>query len=162
MVTRNRRRETEWFSIEQGFVNLAASAQASVPLFNATQVGARFIKGTTITRQIINIWMKPDTVGEFISGFWGIVIMNADAVAAGGFPEADDMSDRPDWMVRGQLQGIMSGLSDSAQWSRTELDLRSQRIMRSEEDDLRFIIDNFSATTAFDFSIFIRTLVKWA
>ncbi len=86
--------------------------------------------------------------------------MNADARAAGAFPDADDMSDRPGWMVRGRLQNIMLNVQDSSQWTRLHLDLRGQRRLRSEEDELQLILDSSAGFTV-EWSPFIRVLVKW-
>ena len=87
--------------------------------------------------------------------------MNADARAAGAFPEADDVSDRAGWMVRGVLRGKNSDLSDSSQTVHRSLDIRSQRVMRNEEDELQLVLDAFTPN-ALEWAADIRVLVKWA
>ena len=159
MVVRNRR-GTEWFTSDQAFAGLAAGAQANVALFSAGLIGARFVKGTTITRIVMDITMQAQAVAQQANLLFGIVRMNADAVIAGGFPDPNDVSDRAGWMVRGKLQTIQDSLSDSSQWDRRRYDIRSQRIMRAEEDELQIIAD--ATGFACNWSFYIRVLVKWA
>lgn len=156
-----RRRETEWFGLDRTtFQALAGLAQTNETLFSATLAGARFVKGTTITRMLIDIAIRADNVAQTVQLAWGITTMNADARAAGAFPEADDPSDRAGWMVRGRLITIQASLSDASQWHRKTLDIRSQRILRNEEEELQLILDNQSATDL-NFSVYVRVLVKW-
>jgi len=165
MVNRSRgtqvkRRETEWFTTNQGFLPIVAGAQANLTLFSASLIGARFVKGTTITRMIIDVIARNDAVAQTSILHWGIVPVNADARAAGAFPDADDMSDRAGWLMRGRLVFNSNAVSDSSQWAQRHYDLRSQRVLRNEEEELQFIIDSTSSFTA-DWSAYIRVLVKW-
>ncbi len=57
------RRETEWFTTQQGFLGLTADTQDNLTLFNAAQIGARFMKGTTITRMIVDLTIRSPSVG---------------------------------------------------------------------------------------------------
>ncbi len=164
MVTRSReRRPTEWFTTDKIFTTVTDGSQDTTTLLSAGQIGARFIKGTTITRMVIDFVMKPGSVAQDVFMYYGIVVMNGDAVVAGGFPEADDVSDRAGWMIRGRLITKADSVSDGAQFARRNLDIRSQRILRSEEDELQLIVDNKSAGGfTLTYSAYIRVLVKWA
>jgi len=159
MVNRSRRVK-EWFSTQQAFQDLADGGQTNLTLFSAALVGPRFIKGATVTRMLIDIALRADSVAQTARLFWGIVPMNADARAAGAFPDADDMSDRPGWMIRGQLTTIQASLSDSTQWDRRFLDIRSQRVLRNEEEELQLIVDNLSGGAVVgEWAAFIRVLM---
>ncbi len=162
MVNTPNRRPTEWFTTSRLFTLLADGAQTNETLLSAAGIGARFIKGTTITRMIIDLRLKPATIAQQTSLFWGIVVMNSDARAAGAFPDTDDVSDRPDWMIRGRMQSISENLSKLSNQDHRVIDLKSQRVLHSEEDELQLIFDNTSEGFAIFFSLFIRVLVKWA
>lgn len=155
------RRETEWFTLQRGYTALAAGGQTNETLINATSIGARFIKGTTITRMLLDFRMKPDSVAQQCNAFAGIVVMNADARAAGAFPEADDVSDRAGWLWRARFAPMASSLSDGSQFEVRHLDIRSQRKLRTEEDELQLVIDNGDSFIV-NWSVYIRVLVKWA
>jgi len=158
-VRANSRRPMEWYSTVTGFAVLAAGAQSNTLLYNAVGQGTRNIKGATITRVIVDLLVKNDTVAQNNELFWGIVIVNADARAAGAFPDPNDMSDRAGWMYRGRILTNASSLTDRAQWAQKQLDLRSQRLLRTEEDELHIIWNNTGATIL-QFAIFARVLVK--
>lgn len=158
MVSRGRR-ETEWFSQFVPWTALAGDAQTNQTLYNAVTHGLRFIKGATVTRIILDMYLRAVVVSEDTQLFFGILVMNADARAAGAFPEADDMTDRPDWMIRGVLQNRFTVAITTQLSTLKEYDLRAQRVLRSEEDELQLILDNGNAN-ALSFSLFIRVLMK--
>ena len=155
-----RRRETEWYSSILGFTNVNNGAQTANRLYSTTSTPISRIKGSTITRIIIKMIMHPSVITAIHEMHWGIVIVNEDAIAAGAYPDADDISDRADWLARGWLCGRSANLSDGSQDDRVELDLRSQRIMRAEEDALMLVIDNSNNGNAVSYAYFIRCLVK--
>ena len=160
MVTRNRR-PFEWYSSRQGaFVTLASGAQTNLLLYNAISLGVRNIKGATITRIIGQLKLRADSLAQNVDLHYGIVVVNADARAAGAFPDPDDLSDRPDWMVRGLLQTVQASLSDSTQWDVAKFDLRAQRILRSEEDELHLILTAGATGFILEWSAFFRVLVR--
>ena len=160
MVNRNRR-ETEWYSLDRTFATLGSGVQSNELLFGTASVASQQIKGTTITRMLIDMYLKADSVAQLVNLYWGIVVLNRDAVVAGAFPEADDVSDRAGWMVRGKLNTIQDSLSDSSQWARRTLDIRSQRLMRNEEDELQLVVDASSSGFILQWAAYIRVLVKW-
>ena len=158
MADRNSR-PLEWYDSRQASTTLLAGAQANLTLYNAVSHGPRNLKGATITRLIIDFALSASSVGQRSEVFWGIVLMNADARAAGAFPDADDFTDRADWMVRVRSEVSQLDLTDSSQWDRRRLDLKSQRIIHSEEDELQFIIDSVSAFSCI-WTLFVRALVR--
>jgi len=161
MMTQRNRRETEWFTLQRAFADLAPDGQTNETLFNAISIGGRFIKGTTITRMIIDMTFRNQTAAQDNIATWGILVMNADARAAGAFPEADDVSDRAGWMIRAQELFNAVAVASSSDWKRTFVDLKSQRLLRTEEDELQLIIDNRSGSFTFAWAAYIRVLVKW-
>ena len=164
MVQRARapRRATEWFTTEQNtFIDLAAGAQVGLALFSAVSAGARFIKGTTVTRMIIAIDMRPNVTAQDNYCSWGITTVNQDAATANAYPEADDTSDRAGWMVRGNEYVGANSLFDGAQFAKVRLDIRSQRVLRDEEQTLQLILDN-NGNNVVEWRAYIRCLMKWA
>ncbi len=154
------KRQFEWFTTRNNGQTLASDAQGGFGLYNAGAVGARFIKGATVTRMLIDLRLRAESVAQLVEVAYGIVVMNSDAVAAGGFPDADDLSDRADWLVRGRLQTIQASLSDSSQWDRVRLDIRTQRILRSEEDEVRMVFDANSSGFTLVIDAYVRLLMR--
>ncbi len=158
-MARGDRRPFEWYSAFIDFADLAAGSQTNMLMYNAVTHGTRNIKGATITRMLMELVVRSNSVAQDNILFWGIVIVNSDARAAAAFPEPRDVSDRPDWLARGRMQNKQSDLSDSSQWTTKTLDLRTQRIIRAEEDELHLIIDN-DGSLIFEWSAYVRTLVR--
>ena len=160
-MTTRASRPMQWYTGQQGFQTIADGAADNFTLYNAVSHGPRNIKGATITRMIIDLTIRADSVAQIVTGMWGILVMNADARAAGVFPDPADVTDRAGWMIRGRGETIQSDLSDASQWDRRQLDIRSQRVLRTEEDELQFIIDNISGGgRIIQYGIFIRVLVR--
>ena len=161
MVSNVRRRGMQWvdsFSSESNTLSVA-TLQTNLLLFNDTTFGGRHVKGATATRLLVDITLKADSVAQYVTMIWGITMVNADARAAGHFPDPNDIADRAAWMVRTRMMTIQASLSDSSQWERLRLDLRAQRVFRSEEDELHLIINNAGSFTL-DWSAHVRTLIK--
>ncbi len=156
-----KRREMEWFTGKTGFAGLTTASLTNFTLFNAISVGARFIKGTTITRILMDLTFRSPSVAQNNEASYGVLIMNADARAAGAFPNPDDVSDRAGWMFRGRGQNITSSVSDGSQWTRLTHDNRSQRVLRTEEDELQFVIETPATGFTIEWSLYVRVLVKW-
>ena len=145
------RRPMEWFNTSRSFTSLAASTQVSTTLFSAAAQGTRSVLGATVTRELLDIYVQAESVAQLVEMYYGLAILSQDAVLASGLPDPDSETDRADWLTRGRIMTIQASLSDSSQWGRVHLDLRSQRILRSEEDQVELIFNN---TTAF--------ILKWA
>ena len=129
-------------------------------LVNETELGVREVKGATVTRMLLDIRLEASSLAQQVQCHWGIVIVNADARAAGAFPDADDLGDRADWLVRGHLRTVQDSLSDASQWDRVKADLRAQRVLRSEESELHLIMDAGSDGFTMVWSAYIRVLMK--
>ncbi len=159
MTTRNRR-VLQWFTSNQNNTALLSDTQQNLLLYNAIVQGPRFIKGATVTRILLDLVIEADSVAQRNTMFWGIAVVNADARAAGAFPEADDVSDRAGWLGRGKLEVEQASLADSSQWGRTKLDLRSQRVLRNEEEELHLIIDAAATGFTLNWSAYVRVLMR--
>ena len=151
----------EWYSTATSFATIASGAQTNLLLYNSTFMTSAPTRGVTITRMILDMRFRADSINQLPELFWGVTIINADARAAGAFPDADDMADKTDWMVRGRLMTIQSDLGDSSQWDRSQYDLRSQRIFRSSTDELHLILDASGSGVTGQWACFARVLVKF-
>ena len=153
-------RPMQWFTRTSAFATLASAAQVNFILYNNLSLDNAATKGATVTRMVIDLIFKSDAVAQLNQVHWGIVLVNGDASAAGAFPDPGGDSDRAGWLVRGNDYVIQDSLSDSSQWTRVKLDLRSQRVLRSEADGLELILQ--AAVTGFtvQWAAFIRTLMK--
>ena len=156
-----RPREKQWFSSNTNFVGLATNTQTEIQLFGASIHGARQIKGATLLRSIIDLRIQAQAVAQTVQLFWGLGIYTADARVAGGLSDPEDTSDRPNYVVRGKLTTIQSSLSDSSQWDRKELDIRTGRTLRSEEEELLMVLKNSAGPGGFalNFYMFGRFLM---
>ena len=151
-----RRRRTQWYETIFSSTVLGADAQAGHDLLSNMATGQR--QGATVTRMIIDIHMYPTALTTQQGLFYGIAIMGAEALAAGAFPEAD-VPEETDWLVHGHLTMKSANLSDGTQSDRARLDIRSQRIMRAQQDRLILVYDNETGTPV-DRSHFIRVLMR--
>ena len=152
-------RPMQWYDRFTAFANLTAGAITNHNLYTASIHGVRNIRGATLTRMIFEMHLRSDAVAQENNVNWGILIMNADARAAGAFPDPDDESDRAGWIVRGRLFSMQSDLSDYSQWTHRELDLRAQRIFRDEESELQLILKNNGSFVA-EWAIYLRMLIR--
>ena len=153
------RRQTQWFTREQ--INSAVGSGVSDNLtLTSAGVHNTFRQGMTVTRMIIDLVLAADTLAQRNRFYWGICVVNAAARAGGAMPDPSDVTERPSWLVRGRMEVIQNSLSDASQWTRTLLDLRSQRVLRSEDDELQLLIKNGATGFGAEWSAFIRVLVK--
>ena len=159
MVTRNNR-VFQWYSKELRAQTLAAGAATNLPLFSVADVTATAIKGATVTRTLMYLRLSGASIAETNLLYWGLVLVNADAAVAGAFPDPQDLSDRPGWIGRGRLENNMSlSINDSSQWTVLNLDLRSQRILHTEETEYHLVLDNDFIFIGI-ISAFVRTLMR--
>jgi len=152
------RRTLKWVNVESDFTALAAGSQTNLLLFNEAVFGALTVKGMTVTRLLFDLKIRSDSLAQLNQLHYGIAIVNADARAAGAFPDANDMADRANWLVRGKLENQMTA-QDTSQWTTMERDLRAQRVFRNEEEELHLIIRN-STSNVLSWSTFTRILMK--
>ena len=100
MVTRGKR-QLQWYTSFAPFASLAPSGQTSLNLYSTQVITASQIKGFTITRTLVDLRLKADSVVQQVTLAWGLVLINADAASAAVFPDPVDNSDRPGWLARG-------------------------------------------------------------
>ncbi len=154
-----RAREKQWFTSRNDLTSVASAARDDIQLYNATTVGAREIKGATVLRAILEIELRATAVAQEVGLFWGLVIVNEVARIGNQLPDPRDTADRADWMIRGNLRTIQSSLSDSSQWDRRRYDVRSGRMLRSEEDGVLVVFRATASTFTLEFSSFMRVLM---
>ena len=153
-------RQTEWYEDFRDFTPLVQGTSDVVRIRAAVDEGAANLKGSTVTRLIGWVAVVPTVLASVSSCAWGIIVGNSDARVVGALPNPEDISDRADWMVRDRMLVNSNSLSDSSQWARRSFDLRAQRVMRSEEDELCFVI-HASATNnnTMNYAVYIRALL---
>jgi len=152
-------RPVQWVSSQFSFSNFVAGATTNLLLYNSLSLGFAAVKGATVTRTILKLWVASQALAQLNELAWGITQVNADARAASAFPDPDDMSDRAGWMIRGWELNQMSDLSNSNQWTTVNMDLRGQRVLRNEQDELHLIVHN-SGSFGLVWSAFVRVLMK--
>ena len=160
-MTTKVRRAFDWYETFSTFFTLAPALQTNIRIRTAFDQGAANLKGSTVTRLIGWIVLAPTVQASLVELAYGVIIVNVDARIAGALPDADDPTDRADWMLRGRMISNMSSLSDSSQWDRNRIDNRAQRIMRSEEDELVLILNASSANNNnLNCALYMRALLK--
>ena len=116
----------EWYSTAQDFTLLVANSQTNDVLYSAQNQGTRNILGSTVTRILIDVAIEAVAVAQNVeSVFFGILIANRDARIAAALPDPQDQTDRADWLVKWRMHTIQDSLSDSSQWDRRHMDIRS-------------------------------------
>ena len=109
----------------------------------------------------MEIWIANDTVLNPKTMDWGIVLLSTEAVVAGSIPDVDDEDERVDWMGRGRLHVTTDILNSSTSLAHTSRDLRAQRVIRDEFQQLSIIMDVDTNGTGGLFVTFItRVLLK--
>ena len=153
-------RAMKWFTTLRDQQALPDAGQVNFNL--SASIGQSNIKGSTITRLIIDLWTAADTLGATKITDWGIAILNTDAVVAGAFPDADNENEKIDWLVRGRLvtEPPRTG-SEFGQHGRQTLDIRSARIIRAEDTQVHLVADDPGAGGGGVFlSLMVRMLLK--
>ena len=153
-------RTLKWFTTLRNDQALTDGAQIEIDLLADLDVANR--KGSTVTRLIIDQWIRNDTQQTFKICDTGILWLNGDAFTAGAVPDPGDESDRADWMVRFRMTNQMDATtSGSQQIEDKHLDLRAQRICRAERDQLIWVCEDSGSGTGGLFVTFaIRVLLR--
>ena len=159
-MTNRNRRPFEWYSTSIGPTVIASAGQFNLALVSIATVPISRIKDSTVTRILLSLIWHPESVTTATDLFYGITIITAEAAIAGGIPEADDMSDRADWLIRGKMTARSGNLSDGSQDAKMEADLRAQRIMRSEESELHIVFDANTSGISGEVRGLARVLLK--
>ena len=149
-------RALKWYTTIARDQPIAAGAQANHGILGTLDVGVH--KGATVTRILGRVEMGTDTLvtDGFLS--FGAIILNTDAVIAGALPDPQTAADNADWLFRDELHTRMSSLSDGSQLARGVYDIRSQRILRSEQDVLHLVVA--ASGVGLEYNIFIRVLLR--
>jgi len=117
------------------------------------------LKGYTVTRILLKLFIVPDTANQQTVTSWGIAVINADAAAASAFPDADIEGDNVRWLMRDMALNRMTDLNDKSQIVEKSYDLRAQALFRSDQDELHLIMDNSSGGGVFH-SFIARVLLR--
>jgi len=152
------RRKTQWVTTQSVAFVLIAGAQDALILFDINSLSIA-PKGCTITRLLLDLEWSSNAVGQDNTMFWGITTVSQDARAAGSLPETDIMIERAGWLGRGRMRNKMLNLDDYSQRTVLRLDLRSQRVIRNDTEELLLIVDNAGSFSGI-WTAFVRTLVK--
>ena len=127
----------KWFTTINAHQAIPINGQITDDLLE--DMSASQTEGATVTRILLQLWARPDTINVSKMLSWGIVALDGEAVSAGAFPEADDEDERVDWLVRGALHASTAVLFENTSY--VERDLRAQRMLRDEFKKLRIIFD---------------------
>ena len=148
-------RQLKWFENIQGGVQALANTQKANDLLSNITSANRV--GATITRMIGKMYFEAEALTNKHEVFVGVTLVNADAQAAGAFPDADQVDDA-DWLYHSYVRFSSGNLSDGSQNGMITFDVRSQRKIHAAADRLLLITDvgGFSVFR----SHFVRTLVR--
>ena len=150
-------RAFQWFTrINTGQTVVASGQDCTDLLVGLSDVNT---KGATLTRLIFRYTARPAVVGEVSRTTYGIAVVNADAAAAGAFPDPSIEGDNVRWFMRDLSVNVLDSLSDRSQWVDRTYDLRGQVRFRSEQEELHLIVDQ-DAGGALNFDVHLRMLVK--
>ena len=150
-------RAFQWFTRTTQDNSLASGGQECLNLLTNMNTGV--MKSSTITRIVLRLYTRADTVAQQTFASYGVVLVNADAAAASAFPDADIDTDNVAWLVRGMHLNSADSLPDASQFQRSDYDLRAQRVLRSAQEELHFIIDQGSGGGIF-YSVHARVLMR--
>jgi len=118
-------------------------------------------RGSTITRIIGNLWIRPGDASSETEGTFGIHMVEQDAEAASAIP--DPLSDTTaSWMhwQRFLLGTQATGELGRGEYHKFELDIKAQRKMVKRGDSLNLILENDDGTHTFTFALGLRILIK--
>ncbi len=152
-------RITKWFTTLGTLQAIPDNGQNTFALL--ADLAASQTQGATITRILMEMWASNDSINNPKTMDWGIVLLAGEAVSAGAFPDADDEDERVDWMGRGRMHVKTSNLNEGRDMGHMTRDLRAQRVIRDEFQQLRLIVDADANGAGGIFLTFaIRVLLK--
>jgi len=151
------RRSTRWYEAIQGETTIAAGVTVFTVL--TANMPTAVIRGSTVTRMILDIRVHPVSLTTFTEVFWGVCVVNNAAVASAAVPDPG-IVDSTDWLVHGRLNTRSGNLSANAGDDRVMLDIRAQRVLRATTDRLILVYHNIIGGAGAGRSHFIRTLMK--
>ena len=151
-------RPMEWFTTLADGQTVTSGGQSNNELL--VQLAESIRKGSTITRILLQLVIHPATVNTICRLKWGMVLVNEDAASGGTFPDADQSTDRADWLARGAELVSVTDLFNGQQYARVDRDLRAQRVIRADTDEFHFIIDQDSSGATVNYSVWTRVLIR--
>ena len=149
------RRRTQWYESIQGEIAIGAGASQNNDLLSNIATSDR--QGATVTRILIQIRFHPAAITLLHECFWGIAIVNADALAVGALPDTQVVDDT-NWLMHSRMHARSANLSGNEGDFLVVMDLRAQRVLRAQQDRLILMFDNIGP--AANRSHFIRTLMR--
>ena len=149
------RRNREWFTKQLEFESLAALTQSGTQLCSGLQDSDR--KGATLVRLILRLSFRSNSSNSDGELAFGIGFMNADAFAAGAFPDPN-AADIPEnqWLI--QEPRLAHLWVTQATFRHMMYDLRAMRKMRTQDDRCVLVLNNLSSTSTLDLHIGVRML----
>jgi len=149
----------KWFTTLKNGQALSDNSQITFDLLADLSVSQT--EKATITRILLEFYLRNDTVQNDKVMDWGIVLLAGEAVSAGAFPDADDEDERVDWLGRGRIVNTTDLLFRPENMRFRAYDLRAQRIIRDEFQQLRLILDvDSNGTGGLFVNVFCRVLLR--
>ena len=150
-------RRRQWFTTIDRGQTVVSTGQKNVNLLAA--LDAAVAMGTTVQRMILDVTLTGPNLATDFYVYWGITYVNADAVIGSTLPDPNIASDNVSWLARGVAQWSSSNLSESNQDGHIIGDFRSQRVCRSPQDQLHFIVNQEASGFTVTFDVFARVLL---
>jgi len=155
------RRKFLWHQFVGAPASVAAGGTAVANLDNLFNTGQK--AGATHIRTVgtLSVWAGDEN--DITEGKYGMVMVGAEAIGAGTFPEPATDSGIS-WMTWGSINvgGILGTAIGQFPAFRIELDVKSKRKYARPEDGVHLIIENHDGTFTFQFSLATRTLLMLA
>ena len=153
-------RAVKWFTTLGNRQALASGSQNDFNLLAA--VSQANMKGSTVTRMIVDMWVDADTASSHKIMDFGILWLDGDAVAANVLPDTDVETERADYILRSRMVLSAHNVNTEVrEGAFRHYDIRAQRICRADTDQLTLVVDLDSGTTGGLFLDFmIRVLIR--
>ena len=156
------RRLLQWFDTIEVAQTLSSNGQAEHDLL--VEMEDQDQRGATVTRMLLDIDIRPNTVNSYAQMYVGILAWPAEAFLAGIMPDADQEADEGlGWMFRGRLYTLEDTLNVAPRnmGSRLVVDLHSQRVLRtSGADSIYLILDQDSSGITLTYNFICRLLMR--
>ena len=149
------KRAVEWYSRTLFNTAVAASGQSNLDL--SSEVPDALKKGGTIIRTLLDLTVNANLASTTTDVSLGLVLVTADALAAGAFPDARAFQDEPGWLYKNTCL-VRGDASFAAAYQGTHIkeDLRGRRKFTGEE--MRYVLLMEAGTAA---GLVITGLVRW-
>ncbi len=146
------RRRTHWNGNESSVIALPQNAMTDQTILGP----ADLVKGETITRTIVDMAIRLSISGNVRQAFgWGIHVTDESAVI-GGMPDPLVEYDG-DWLIHGA--GWLQPFEVCFERRYFELDVHSQRVIRSDNKKLVMVMKTGPNALALDFGWAVRCLL---